>query len=125
MRTRENLIQVRVTKAEREIIENNAKKLNMQIAPYIRMVAQNPTIINFDYSVIEEHTKQVGQVVNSVNQLIFTIEVNNDFQPKEIWGIRDYVEEIWDTENKLLRTVRRQWQKAYKEIRKNNKKEKI
>ena len=122
MRTRENLIQVRVTKAEREIIENNAKKLNMQIAPYIRMVAQNPNIINFDYSVIEEHTKQVGQVVNSVNQLIFTIEVNNDFQPKEIWGIRDYVEEIWDTENKLLRTVRRQWEKAYKEIRKNNKK---
>ena len=122
MRTRENLIQVRVTKAEREIIENNAKKLNMQIAPYIRMVAQNPNIINFDYSVIEEHTKQVGQVVNSVNQLIFTIEVNNDFQPKEICGIRDYVDEIWDTENKLLRTVRRQCEKAYKEIRKNNKK---
>lgn len=110
-------LQVRVSKAEQEIIENNAKKLNMDVASYIRMVAQNPNIIQFDYSVIEEHTKQVGQVVNSINQLIFTIEVNNDYQPKEIWGIRDYIEEIWDTENKLLRTVRNQWIKAYKKNR--------
>ena len=124
MRTRENLIQVRVTKAERKIIENNAKKLNMQIAPYIRMVAQNPTIINFDYSVIQEHTKQVGQIVNSVNQLIFTIEVNNDFQPKEILGIRDYIEDIWDTERKLLVTVRKQWEQAVKQNRKRGKKTK-
>lgn len=125
MGKRERLIHLRLSEAEEKIIKENAAKLNMEVRPYIRMVAQNPTIINFDYSVIEEHTKQIGQVVNSVNQLIFTIEVNNDFQPKEIWGIRDYVEEIWDTENKLLRTVRRQWEKAYKEIRKNNKKEKI
>ena len=124
MRTRENLIQVRVTRAEREIIESNAEKLNMQVAPYIRMVAQNPTIINFDYSVIQEHTKQVGQIVNSVNQLIFTIEVNNDYQPKEILGIRDYIEDIWDTERKLLVTVRKQWEQAVKQNRKRGKKTK-
>ena len=110
-------LRVRVSKAEREIIENNAKKLNKEVAPYIRMVAQNPNIIQFDYSVIEEHTKQVGQVVNSINQLIFTIEVNNDYQPKEIWGIRDYVTEILETEKKLLRTVRKQWEQASKQNR--------
>ena len=38
--------------------------------------------------------------------------------PKEIEGIRDYVDEIWETERKLLRTVRKQWEKASKQGRK-------
>lgn len=115
--SRQHEIRVRVTEEEYENIKLNADILDMPIATYIRMVAQNPKITIFDYSAIRAHTKQIGQVVNSINQLIFTIEVNNDYQPKEIWGIRDYVEEIWETENKLLRTVRNQWIKAYKKNR--------
>ena len=118
--SRQHEIRVRVTKEEYENIKLNADVLGMQIAPYIRRVAQNPNIIHFDYSAIEEHTKQVGQVVNSVNQLIFTIHLNNDYLPKEIEGIRDYIEEIWVTENKLLKTLRNQWEKAVKQGRKTN-----
>ena len=112
--SRQHDIRVRVTEEEYKIIKANADLLEKKVTSYIRMVAQNPNIIHFDYSAIEEHTKQVGQIVNSVNQLIFTIEVNNDYQPKEVDGIRDYVEEILETERKLLRTVRKQWEKASK-----------
>ena len=115
-RTKE--IRIRVNPTEEKNIKQNAERLNMQVAPYIRMVAQNPTIIQNDYSAIREHTKQLGQIVNSVNRLIFTIELNNEYQPKQIEGIRDYVAWIWDTEKKLLDTVRKQWNKQYKQNRK-------
>ena len=114
---RQHEIRIKVSKAEFENIKLNADILEMPIASYIRMVAQNPNIIHFDYSAIERHTRQVGKVVNSINQLIFTIELNNDYQPKEIDGICDYVRDIWKTEKQLLRTVRRQWEKAFKQGR--------
>jgi hypothetical protein len=116
--SRQHDIRVKVTEEEYKIIQANADLLEYRtIADYIRAVAQNPNIIHFNYSAIEEHTKQVGQIVNSVNRLIFTIHINNDYLPKEIEGIRDYVDEIWETENKLLRTVRKQWEQAVKQNR--------
>jgi hypothetical protein len=116
--SRQHEIRVSVTEEEYKNIKLNADILDMPIATYIRMVAQNPHITIFDYSAIRNHTKYIGQVTNSINRLIFTIHLNNDYLPKEIWGIRDYIEEIWETENKLLRTVRKQWEKASKQGRK-------
>lgn len=116
--SRQHEIRIKVTENEYRNIKANADLLKMPMAPYIRKVAQNPNIINFDYAAIREHTKQVGQVVNSVNRLIFTIEVNNDFQPKQIDAIRDYVQYILDTENKMLDTVRKQWEWTVKQHRK-------
>jgi DNA primase catalytic subunit len=113
--SRQHDIRVRVTEEEHKIIQANADLLEYRtVADYIRVVAQNPNIIHFNYSAIEEHTKQVGQVVNSVNQLIFTIEVNNDYQPKEIDEIMNCTEQILETERKLLRTVRKQWEDTVK-----------
>lgn len=114
---RQHEIRIKVSKAEYENIKLNADILDMPIATYIRQVAQNPNIIKFDYSAIERHTRQIGKIVNSINMLIFTIELNNDFQPKEIDGITEYIKDIWETENKLLATVRKQWIKAAKQGR--------
>ena len=114
---RQHEIRIKVSKAEYESIKLNADILDMPIATYIRQVAQNPNIIHFDYSAIEKHTQQVGKIVNSVNQLIFTIEMNNDFQPKEIDYIVECAEHIMLTERELLRTVRNQWEKAMKQGR--------
>jgi hypothetical protein len=113
--SRQHDIRVRVTEEEYKNIKLNADLLEYRnVTDYIRAVAQNPHITIFDYSAIRNHTKQIGQVTNSINRLIFTIHLNNDYLPKEIWGIRDYIEEIWETENKLLRTVRKQWEQASK-----------
>jgi hypothetical protein len=114
---RQHEIRIKVSKAEYENIKLNADILDMPIATYIRQVAQNPNIIHFDYSAIERHTRQVGKIVNSINQLIFTIEMNNDFQPKEIDYIVECAEQIMKTERQLLRTVRKQWEKAMKQGR--------
>ena len=115
LQKREEVIALRVTEAEREIIKSNAQRHNMKVAPYIRMVAQNPNIISYDYSAIEEHTKQIGQKVNSVNQLIFTIHINKNYLPKEIEYILASVKELCESEKELLKNVRKQWNKKRKQ----------
>jgi hypothetical protein len=111
-------IRVRVTEDEYENIKLNANILGMQVAPYIRRVAQNPTIIKNNYEAIEEHTNHIDKIDRSINLLIYTIHVNNDYLPKEIEGILNYIKEVWETENELLDEVRKQWIKASKEGRK-------
>lgn len=111
---REKDLRARVTQEERKRVEENAKKLNMKVADYIRKVAQNPNIINFNYSAIERHTQQIGRIEDSINLLIYTIYLNNDYLPKEIEGILNYIKEVWETENKLLEEVRKQWINASK-----------
>lgn len=115
MQKREEVIALRVTEAESEIIKSNAQKHNMKVAPYIRMVAQNPNIINYDYAEIQEHTKQVGRIVTSVNRLIFTIHINKEHLPKEIEYILASVKEICESEKELLKKVRKQWNKERKQ----------
>lgn len=112
---REDSIRGRVTKEEYENIKLNADILDMKVIPYIRKVAQNPNIINFNYSAIERHTRQIGKIEQSINLLIYTIHLNNDYLPKEIEAIAEYIKEIWETENKLLEEVRKQWIKAEKQ----------
>ena len=111
---RDKDLRARVTREERKRVEENAKKLNMNVADYIRKVAQNPNIIHFNYSAIEEHTNQIGRIEDSINLLIYTIYLNNDYLPKEIEGILNYIKEVWETENELLDEVRKQWINASK-----------
>ena len=114
---RQHEIRIKVTKDEYNIIKQNAKILDMKVAPYIRQVAQNPHITIFDYASIRAHTKQIGKVVDSINLLVFTIQAQNNYQPKEIDGIVNYIKEIWETENKLLDIWRKHMIATYKQGR--------
>ena len=117
MMRREKEIRIKVSKEEHDNISLNAEILDMQVAPYVRRVALNPHITLFDYSAIRNHTRQIGRIEQSINRLIFTIHLNNDYLPKEIDGIVEYIKKIWETENELLEEVRNQWIKADKQGR--------
>lgn len=121
MAKRERLIHLRLSETEEKIIKENATRLNMEVRPYIRMVAQNPTIIQNNYAAIEEHTKQIGMIDQSINLLIYTFYINNDYLPKEIEAIANYMKQVWETENKLLDEVRKQWTKEHRKSRNKEK----
>ena len=106
MRSREHLIQIRVSENEHKNISEQAQKFNMQIAPYVRMVSQNPNIIKIDYSVISANTKEIAEIRNSINRLVFTIDASNNYLPKEIESIVNLMTELFQSENKLLKTIR-------------------
>lgn len=117
-RQKEKTIPIRVSSEEKEIIEGNAKKLKMTTGNYVRHVAMNPTIIQENYNVIFEHTKEITGVRNAINRMIFSIEASNNYLPREIETIVFYMNEIFKSENKLLRELRRE---RRNERRKNKK----
>ena len=117
MSKRHKLIQIRVTEEEYANIERQARKLNMQVAPYLRLVGQNPTIVQFDYSIIANHTKEMGEVRDTINRLIFTIEATNHYLPKEIETIVALMNGLFESENKLLQTLREQRIREYEKGR--------
>lgn len=124
MSQRKKEIRIKVNETEHNLISNNAKKFNMQVAPFVRMVGQNPIIQQYDYSKISEHTKEIAKVRNSINQLIFTIEASNNYLPREIKNIVEMMNEIFESENKLLQTLRtdriRQYEKDRIAFKNNN-----
>lgn len=116
MARRKKEIRIMVSEEEYERILKNAKKLNMQTAPYIRTVAQSPTIVKFDYSVISEHTKAIGEIRTCINRLIYTIEATNNYLPKEIHTIVSLMQEIFKSENRLLKQTRTAHEKLWSEL---------
>ena len=110
MANRTKEIRIMVSEEEYERIFRNAKKLDIQTAPYIRAVAQSPTIVYCDYRIISEHTKKIGKIRTCINRLIFTIDSTNNYLPKEIYTIVALIQVISKSENRLLK-------QAYKKLR--------
>ena len=116
MARREKEIRIMVSSEEYEQIRFRAKGLGMQVAPYIRRVAQNPTIINYNYDEIRNHTKEIAEIRNSVNRLIFTIEATNNYLPREIVSIVNLMQEIFRSENCLLKQTIQNHEKLEKRL---------
>ena len=113
-RTRE--IRIMVSEEEYERILRNAKRADMQTAPYIRAVAQSLTIVRYDYSVISEHTKAIGEIRTCINRLIFTIDATNNYLPQDIQTIVSLMQEIFKSERHLLRQTRTAHDKLRNEL---------
>ena len=114
MARREKEIRIMVSNEEYEQIHSKATGLGMQVSPYIRRIAQNPTIIKYNYDVITVHTKEIAELRNSINQLIFTIEATNNYLPREIISIVNLMQEIFRSENRLLKQTRQNHEKLEK-----------
>ena len=103
-RTRE--IRMKVSEEEYEIISANAEKLGMQVAPYVRQAAINPTFIQRNYKAVSEHTKTLAEIRTAINRVAFTIDATNNYLPKDIETIVNLMTEALETENQLLKLIR-------------------
>jgi len=97
-----------VSDEEKKKIEANAAKMKMQVSAYVRMVAQNPVVRSYDYSIICAHTREIGEIRTCINRLIYTIELTNNYLPREIETILDLMKKIFEGENRLLKAIRKQ-----------------
>lgn len=117
-RKREKEIRIRVSTEEYERIAACAREQKMRLGPYIRKVAQSPIIRHYDYKVISDHTKEIAEIRNSINRLIFTIDASKNYLPREITTIVGIMQSIFEGENLLLKTIREQQEKAEENDRK-------
>lgn len=104
-RKRSKEIRFKVSQEEAAIIESNTKELKMQVTNYVRMVARDPIIRTYNYRAVSDHTKEIGEILTSINRLIFTIDATNNYLPKEIKTIVELMNEIFKSENCLLETI--------------------
>lgn len=105
-RKRTKEIRICVTEEEYETIHKCAQDANIQLSPYIRTVAMNPIIRNYDFGAVCNHTKEIAEIRNCINRLIFTIVATNNYLPKEIETIVNLMNEIFESENRLLKEIR-------------------
>ena len=105
MSKREKEIRIMVSTQEYENIKQMAKEAGIQVSPYIRRVAQNPTIYHFDFMVLIRHAEMLGEIRNSINRLIFTIYATNNYLPREIETIVNLMQEVFNTENEIHKII--------------------
>lgn len=110
-RKRNKVIHLRLSESEYECIRKHAQALNMQVNPYIRMVAENPVIRHYNYKAISDHTEEIGKIRQSINRLLYTIDATNNYLPQEIGSIVNMMHHIFESENKLLKTINKQQEK--------------
>lgn len=106
-RKRNIKVTLMVTDDEWDIICANAKRTGKQTKAFIHAAAINPTICVFNYKTISEHTRQIGEICEAINRLIFTIDASNNYLPREIESIVNMMKEVFESENKLIKTLRK------------------
>lgn len=106
MAKREREVRMMLSDEEYTHIKARADKLHMTVSAYIRSMVLNGQIVVKNYHPIDRHTKEIAEVRNSLNRLVFTIEATNNYLPREIQTIVNLMEEIFKGENELLKTIR-------------------
>lgn len=106
MAKREREIRMMLSDKEYTRIKTRADQLHMTVSAYIRSMALNGQIVVKNYRPIDRHTKEIAEVRNSINRLVFTIEATNNYLPREILTIVKLMEDIFKGENELLKTIR-------------------
>ena len=105
---RDRIIHLRMTDDEYETIKAKAKEAHMHVTPYLRRVAINPSITVFDYSIIERNPREIASVRATLNRYVFTIELTNNYLPKEAESMVHLMERIFEVQNTLLEKLRNQ-----------------
>ena len=107
MTKRNRIVHVRLSEEEYEKVAEQAKKCNMQLVPYIRSLAQNPTIVNVNCRAITAHTREIAEVRKAINRFAFTMQATNTYQPRYMASVINMLNAIFESENQLLKTMRR------------------
>lgn len=97
-----------VSENEHQAILEQAKRLGMNTNAYIRRATTSPIIRHYNYDAIRDHTKEIGEIRNCINRLIFTIEATNNYLPRDISTIVNLMREIFKSENELIEMLRKQ-----------------
>ena len=116
-RTREGMIQIRVTPEEKRIIKNRADSLGMPIAPYARQVCMNPQVIDWNWDALGPRTEDITTIKNFIGHMTYGMRVSGQYKPEEIGAVLDLMREISRTEKELLGATLDEIEKINKQAR--------
>ena len=106
MAARTKEVRLMFSQEEYDFLKNQADKLHMPVAAYVRGMAQNGHIVVKNYRAVERHSRAIAEIRNAINRLVFTIDATNNYLPREIETIVNLMNEIFASENELLKAIR-------------------
>ena len=96
-------IKIMVSPEENEIIRKNAKACDKIPSAYIREMAMNMYVLKCDYKPVEDHTKQISAIRNTLTHLVFTILKTSNYVPADLEWILEKMKDIFNLEREFLR----------------------
>ncbi|MBQ6825426.1 MAG: hypothetical protein IJP34_02050 [Clostridia bacterium] len=83
-------------------IKINAKACNKSMSTYIREIALNSNVINFDYPEIEAHTQEIRAKRENTDRMIYTILRTGEYAPADFEYILKQIKYIYYNEKRLV-----------------------
>lgn len=102
-RKRKIVLRCPVTEEEREMIELKMKQLGTsQIGAYLRKMAIDGYVINFDTTDIKTFSKELQKIGRNINQIAKRVNSTNSIYREDIEEIRERQKEIWLLQRRIL-----------------------
>ena len=117
MKTRKtSRLAIRLPEEEMEQIQLNARAMDKTVSAYVREISKNFYILKYDYESILQHSHEITNLRNVINQLVYTIKKTGEYVPADLEFILDKMNEISKSENELLVFLRREKDKKTKQL---------
>ena len=102
-RKRKIVLRCPVTEEEREMIEIKMKQVGTsQIGAYLRKMAIDGYVINFDTTDIKTFSKELQKIGRNINQIAKRVNSTNSIYREDIEEIRERQKEIWLLQRRIL-----------------------
>lgn len=103
-REREVQLKFRVTPKERQLIEQKMALLGTNnMAAYLRKMAIDGYIVNFDLPELRELISLLRRSSNNLNQLTKRVHKTGRFYDADLEDLRQSFDRLWDITDKLLK----------------------
>ncbi|MBR0276969.1 MAG: plasmid mobilization relaxosome protein MobC [Clostridia bacterium] len=106
-RKRKIVLRCPVTEEEREMIELKMKQLGTsQIGAYLRKMAIDGYVIDFDTTDIKTFSKELQKIGRNINQIAKRVNSTNSIYREDMEEIRERQKEIWLLQRRILLNLR-------------------
>ena len=102
-RTRNIVLRVPVTEAEREMIEKKMRQMGTRcFSAYARKMLIDGYVIRMDYSDIKEMTAELQKIGTNINQIARRVNATGTVYAQDIEDIKGVLTEIWQSQRSIL-----------------------
>lgn len=112
-------LNLRLTEAELEQIQENAKYCDRTVSAYAREALVNMCNVELNYQDIVKHTEKLAAIHYTIVQLVYTIRKSGNYEPKDLEYIVERMNKVLEMENELGDNHEKFIRIARREIRKN------
>jgi len=106
-RKRKIQLKIWVDEEEKLLIQEKMKQLGTsQIGAYLRKMAIDGYVINFDTTDIKTFSKELQKIGRNINQIAKRVNSTNSIYREDIEEIRERQKEIWLLQRRILLNLR-------------------